>query len=131
MRTRALHDRRPTAPLAALLLLCPLPAQEKPQEKPPSPAAVKAAFILKFAAYVRREPEPAPQPGPEPGSRRDDRVVRIGIVGTDATAAFAQKLLPGKTVGDRKVEVVTLTVEQALGGAGHCHLLYIGSPIDA
>jgi hypothetical protein len=110
----------PAAVLAALLTTAAATAQEKGRQQGDVAAdAVKAAFVLKFASYVQPEtPRPATAP------------VRIGFVGDDPTAATARKILPGKTLGAARVEVIALTFEQALAGAHGCHLLYVGSPIE-
>lgn len=89
--------------------------------------AVGAAMLLKVAGYIEVQ---APKPGDPPPAPKKHR---IGVVGSDPTAMAVKKTLPGKSVGGAKVEVVTVTADDAAAGraAAQCDLLYIASAIDA
>ena len=90
-------------------------------------AAVRAAMLLKIAGYLEVEP---PKSGEQPTTTKQ---YRIGVVGNDATVAVAQKTLPGKSVGTAKVEVVSITTDDAIAGraAAQCDLLYVATGLDA
>ena len=112
---------------AVLLLATGMFAQESAQnpEADAKAAAVRAAFLFKFASYLTNE-----SPGPDP--RKPPSEYRIGIVGDDATAAIAKKLLPGKKIGEARIVIVTISADDAEAGraASQCDILYIATPIE-
>lgn len=93
-------------------------AQGKRAEKPEN---VKAMMLAKFAAFLNRTN--APKPGKE-------QPLRIGIVGTDATAAAAQKALPGRQVDGRTVAIVTVAIDDAKAGRAACDMLYLAADVE-
>ncbi|MBL9077899.1 MAG: YfiR family protein [Planctomycetes bacterium] len=102
---------------------------ETPPKPPPAerctPADARAGTVLKLAGYLT--PEKPPQ--------RDDHrapVFRIGVLGKDDVTAAAQRLLPGKQVGEATATVVAIETLTAIEGraAEHCDLLYVAQSID-
>ena len=77
-------------------------------------ATVKAAFLYKFAGYVEW-PDGALGPGDAPFT--------IGIAGSDDVAAELERLVPGRTVLNRRVAVRRLKEGDTPKGV---HLLYVG-----
>ncbi|MEO7742175.1 MAG: YfiR family protein [Usitatibacter sp.] len=77
-------------------------------------AAVKAAFLYKFAGYVEW-PDSALLPSEAPFT--------IGIIGADDVAAELDRLVPGRTVLNRRVVVRRVKEGEGLKGV---HLLFIG-----
>jgi hypothetical protein len=129
-----------TTPLQWLLLpllSATLVAQAVVQEPDPAAtaAAVRAAMLHKIAGYVEigdgKTGEPPPAPAPAPATAPKE--YRIGIVGSDATAAAALKTLPGKYVRGAKIAVVAVSADDAAAGraAEQCDLLYIATAVDA
>jgi len=113
----------------SLPLLCATVWAQAPVQEPDAAAksaAVRAALLYKIASYLEVE---KPKSGVPPAPAKQ---YRIGVLGDDATIATARKILPGKSIGDAKVEVVTVTVEDAAEGraTAKCDLLYIALPID-
>lgn len=108
-----------------LLLATVVFAQDSVQdpEADAKAAAVRAAFLFKFASYLTNELADPEKPAAE---------YRIGIVGDDATSAIAKKILPGKKVGEATITVVVISAADAEAGRaiGKCDMLYIAAPID-
>jgi hypothetical protein len=92
--------------------MCALAAAAHAQQA--AEATVKAAFLYKFAGYVEW-PDSAVQPADAPFT--------IGIVGADDVAAELERLVPGRSVLNRRVAVRRLKENDALKGV---HLLFIG-----
>lgn len=118
--------------LAVLLLRATLPAQAVVQEPDAAAtaAAVQAAMLHKIAGYVALEETKETKDGQQPPAPTK---YRIGVVGNDATVASATKTLPGKSVRGATVELVTVSVDDAIAGraAASCDLLYIAGAVDA
>lgn len=104
--------------MALAALSAPSRAQGKRVEKPEN---VKAMMLAKFVAFLTKAN------GTKPAK---DQPLRIGIVGTDATATAAQKALPGRQVDGRTVEIVVVTLDDARAGRSPCDLLYIANDIE-
>ena len=105
--------------MALAALSAPVRTQGKRVEKPEN---VKAMMLAKFAAFLTKAN------GPKPAK---DQPLRIGIVGADATAAAAQKALPGRQVDGRPVEIVAITLDDARAGRSPCDLLYVATDVEA
>jgi len=118
-----------------------------PAPEPVTPAELRAGTVLKLAAYLAPE-KPAPLPA-EKGEKtgktdRTDKAdqsekteskgppFRIGLLGKDDVTLVANKILPGKSVGDRKATVVAIDSLAAVEGraAESCDLLYVAASID-
>lgn len=108
--------------LAALAVLAaasaPGFAQSKRTEKSEN---VKAMMLAKFGAFLTRANPPQPA---------KDQPLRIGIVGTDATAAAAQRSLPDRKVDGRTVAIVAITLEDAKAARTPCDMLYVASDVE-
>lgn len=79
-----------------------------------SPAAVKAAFLHRFASYVAWPDELA-----------DDDAFTIGVSGADDVAEQLEGLLPGLTIQNRPARIRRIAGTADLAGV---HILYVGSP---
>ena len=77
-------------------------------------ATVKAAFLYKFAGYVE---------WPDSAVGPPDAPFTIGIVAADDIAAELERLVPGRTVLNRRIVVRRLKDTEGLKGV---HLLFIG-----
>lgn len=77
-------------------------------------ATVKAAFLYKFAGYVE---------WPDSALAPSDAPFTIGIIGADEVAAELERLVPGRTVMNRRIAVRRLKESDAVKGV---HLLFIG-----
>ena len=73
-----------------------------------SEAAIKAAFLLRFAAYVEW---PADSRGPPGGA------ITIGVLGDEAVTAELVRQAPGRRVGERPLAVRRLRPAEAPGEA--------------
>ncbi|MBK8097343.1 MAG: YfiR family protein [Planctomycetes bacterium] len=104
--------------MALATLSAPGSAQGKRAEKPEN---VKAMMLAKFAAFLTKANGTKPAKG---------QPLRIGIVGSDATAVAAQKALPGRQVDGRTVEIVAITLDDAKAGRSPCELLYVAIDIE-
>lgn len=79
-----------------------------------SPAAVKAAFLHRFASYVE-------WPGPPAG----DEPFTIAVCGADEVAQQLEGLLPGLKIQNRPARVRRVQVPEDLADV---HILYVGCP---
>jgi hypothetical protein len=79
-----------------------------------SPAAVKAAFLHRFASYVAWPDEPAA-----------DDPFTIAVAGADDVAEQLENLLPGLTIQNRPARIRRVAAADDLAGV---HILYVGSP---
>jgi hypothetical protein len=105
------HARRGLLCLAAASLAAfaaPVIAQQA------SEASVKAAFLYKFAGYVE---------WPDTAVGPPDAPFTIGVVGAEDVAAELERLVPGRTVLNRRIVVRRLKDAEGLKGV---HLLFIG-----
>lgn len=121
-----------------------------PASEPVTPAELRAGTVLKLAAYLSPE-KPAPRPAEKGGktgktdggdqpdrSEKNDKTekkgppFRIGLLGMDDVTSVATRILPGKSVGDRKATVVAIDSLAAVEGraAESCDLLYVAASID-
>jgi hypothetical protein len=82
-----------------------------------SEAAVKAAFIYRFANYVEW-PESAFAP---------DAPFTIGVAGADEVAAELEKIVPGRTVNGRRVVMRRIAEGESARGL---HVLFIGKGVS-
>ena len=108
------HARRRFYWLAAAAL-CALSSAIHAQQA--AEATVKAAFLYKFAGYVEW-PDSALALAPA------DAPFTIGIVGADDVAAELERLVPGRTVLNRRVAVRRMKESDHVKGV---HLLFLGS----
>jgi hypothetical protein len=106
-----IHARRGFLWLAAASLAA-LGPQAHAQQAPE--ATVKAAFLYKFAGYVE---------WPEGAFAAPDAPFVIGIVGAEEVAAELERLVPARTVLNRRVAVRRLKETESPRGV---HLLFIG-----
>ena len=81
-----------------------------------SPAAVKAAFLHRFASYVAWPDEPA-----------SDEPFTIAVAGADEVAEQLESLLPGLTIQNRPARIRRVAVADDLPGV---HILYVGHPVQ-
>ena len=109
--------RRTGGAASAALLLALAPAPLLAQATATA-ADVKAAFILKFGAFVDW---PAASAGPA------NAPMTVCIVGRDRVATVIGRQAAGATVGARPVTVRRLTTISAQSG---CHIAYIGGSAD-
>lgn len=79
-----------------------------------APAAVKAAFLHRFASYVAW-----------PDALADDDPFVIGVSGADEVAEQLESLLPGLTVQNRPARIRRVATADDLAGV---HILYVASP---
>lgn len=99
---------------AALVLVALVPllsAAQLPQDRP-TEAAVKAAFLFRFAAFVT---------WPEGAEARDS--IQFAIVGDAEIAEELRRRLPGRSVAGRAAVV---REHARLEDAGGAHVLYVG-----
>jgi YfiR/HmsC-like len=117
--------RRRCAALAAgaalLALPCPalaLLAQPAPAAAPPSDAAVKAAFLTKFPAYVAWPAAVRPRPGAP---------LHICILGGDPFGRLIDEAARGQQVDGHPLQVRRLNAPRQAGG---CHVAFVrgGAP---
>jgi YfiR/HmsC-like len=104
--------RRAILAAAAILLagvILPAAAQQATE------AAVKAAFLYKFAGYVEWPESAFPQP---------DTPFVFGVVGADEVAVELEKLVPGRTINGRRVVVRRIREGEGVRGL---HVLFVGS----
>jgi uncharacterized protein DUF4154 len=102
---------------AALLVSnAAVPAQE-PAALEASEAGVKAAYLYKFAAYVD---------WPESASA-GSRAFVIGVMDADEVAQELERIVPGRSVHDRPVEVRRLREGHSTAGL---HMLFVGRGAD-
>lgn len=81
-----------------------------------SPAAVKAAFLHRFASYVTWPGEPAA-----------DDPFTIAVAGADDVAEQLESLLPGLTIQNRPARIRRVAAADDLAGV---HILYVGHPVQ-
>ncbi len=110
-------------PALATMLVAQAAAQDQDAES--KTAAVRAALLFKIASYLTIDPD-------SPAAGKPRKEYRIGLLGDDKTTAMAQRMLPGKKVGDATVVIVTISTADALAGraAEQCDLLFIATPIE-
>jgi hypothetical protein len=96
--------------IIATLLLTPA-AVPRLQAAVYSDSTVKAAFLHRFASYVEWPALPADEP------------FVIGVVGAEDVALELQRLLPGRTIQNRRAEVRQVASRADLEGV---HILYVG-----
>jgi hypothetical protein len=82
-----------------------------------SEAAVKAAFIFRFANYVEWPENVFPPDAP----------FTIGIAGADEVATEIEKIVPGRTVNGRRV--VTRRIAEGESARG-LHVLFVGKAVS-
>jgi len=78
-------------------MLVLLSAGAAPPDEPPSEYEVKAAYLVNFARFVE---------WPESSFARNQRVLTIGILGTDPFGPAVQDLLEGRVLGSRTLTVL-------------------------
>ncbi|MEN3974906.1 YfiR family protein [Emcibacter sp. SYSU 3D8] len=84
----------------------------------PVEAAVKAAYLYKFGAFVR---------WPDSAFESPSAAVNVCIAGTDPFGDKLDKAVSGQRIGDRPIVVRRLkTVDPGSG----CQILYVGGPDD-
>ena len=76
---------------------------------------IKAAFLFNFARYVE---------WPADALSESDASIRICMIGSESFASVVSKIVSGKKVSERSVEVTTTT---DLSAADQCHILYVGT----
>jgi hypothetical protein len=114
---RNFFERGPGAVLRAacivfLLSCAPAHLVVAAQYRSVSADSVKAAFLFNFGSYVE---------WPADAMDADDLV--IGVVGADSIARELRRLLPGRTVENRRVHARALRPSDSLDDI---HILYIG-----
>ena len=75
---------------------------------------VKAAYLYKFASYVEWPPG---------AFVRDDSAIVIGVIGDEPLAGELSRMVVGKTVHGRQLEVRGLRRDASLAGV---HVLFVG-----
>lgn len=114
----ARHETRPRRWLgllaSALLLAGPVAAQPE-EEHAPGETEIKAAFVYKFTGYAE---------WPRPALGEADSPLVIGVAGADDIAAELRRIVSGRTVRDRPVNVRTVNSASDVAGV---HVLFIGS----
>ncbi len=98
------------------VLLFPCFAAVQAAEPVYSPAAVKAAFLHRFASYVAWPGEPT---GEDPFT--------IAVSGADEVAEQLESLLPGLTIQNRPARIRRVAAADDLAGV---HILYVGHPVQ-
>ena len=93
-----------------------VPAQE-PAALEASEASIKAAYLFKFAGYVDW-PESPPAAS---------RAFVIGVVDANDVAQELERIVPGRTIRERPVEVRRLHEGQSTEGL---HVLFVGAGAD-
>jgi hypothetical protein len=81
-----------------------------------SPAAVKAAFLHRFASYVAW-----------PGEPTSDDPFTIAVAGADEVAEQLESLLPGLTIQNRPARIRRVAAADDLAGV---HILYVGHSVQ-
>ena len=104
------HVRRLLRWCAAMACVAAAAAHAQQAAEP----AVKAAFLYKFAGYVEWPPATFASP---------ETPFVIGVAGNDAVAAELERLVPGRAIHQRPVQVRRLGDDAPLDGV---HLLFIG-----
>ena len=89
---------------------------EAAEEPVYSPAAVKAAFLHRFASYVAW-----------PGELIGDDPFTIAVSGADDVAEQLESLLPGLTIQNRPARIRRVAAADDLAGV---HILYVGHPVQ-
>jgi hypothetical protein len=79
-----------------------------------SEAAVKAAFLYKFPGYIEWPADAATPP---------DSPFVIAVAGADDVAAELERIVPGRTIGPRRIVVRRLREGEPLRGV---HVLFVG-----
>jgi hypothetical protein len=110
--------RKFTAVAAALWLLLPCAVAQAPTA--PTEAAVKAAYLYRFLAYVDWPAEALPASG-EP--------IVVGVLGSEAVAQALPGILAGRQVNGRPV--VSRSLASATAPLERLHALFIGRSVDA
>jgi hypothetical protein len=119
--------------LAALLAAGGAAAGEgKPAES--TEYEVKAAFLLNFTKFVT---------WPDKAFEKNESPFVIGVLGQDPFGATLDKMFEGKTVKDRKVEILRFTwperkegepagdaLQALVRGLKGCHLLFVSASED-
>ena len=103
------HVLRVAAIVAAALSLA-APAAAGPSEQ-----EVKAAYLLNFARYVT---------WPESAFETPDAPLRICVVGNEEFRALLEKIIAGKTVGERPVQAAS---RRSADAAVDCHVAFLNS----
>ena len=83
------------------------------QAQGPSESTVKAAFLYKFAGYVEWPPAALPPEAP----------LVIGVMAADEVLAELEKLVPGRQVNNRRINVRRVREGEPLRGV---HVLFVG-----
>jgi hypothetical protein len=96
----------------AFLALLAIPEFAQAQVQAASEAAVKAAFLFKFAGYVEWPVEPPP-----------DLPFVIGVVSSDEVATELERLAPGRAIRGRPVVVRRLKEGESFKDL---HMLFVG-----
>ena len=100
--------------IALVCILSTVGATVEAAEPVFSPAAVKAAFLHRFASYVAW-----------PDARMADDPFTIGVSGADDVAEQLESLLPGLTIQNRPARIRRVAAADDLAGV---HILYVGHP---
>lgn len=96
----------------AIVLACGAAALAVAQQA--SEATVKAALLFKFSGYVEWPPATFPAPGSP---------IVIGVAGADEIAAELERIVPGRLVNERPVQVRRLRDGESPRGL---NLLFVG-----
>ncbi len=99
------------ARIALVAIFCTFAGAVNAAERAYSPAAVKAAFLHRFASYVEW-----------PAAAASDEPFIIAVAGADDVAEQLERLLPGLKVQDRPAQVRRLAASEELTGV---HILYV------
>lgn len=89
--------------------------QPQPQSQPPREAAVKAAYLFKFASFVE---------WPAGTFQRVDDPLVIGVLGDDEVAAELGPMVAGRAVDGRPIVARRLAEGAATAGV---HVLYVAN----
>ena len=98
----------------ALLLFCIALAVPRFAEAVATEAALKAAFLFKFAGYVEWPAQAFP---------RADAPFVVAVVGADDVAAELERAVQGRTIQDRPIAVRRASGVAAVRGA---HMVFVG-----
>ena len=91
-------------------------AQSGSVESPEVVTQVKAAYLYKFGNYIEWPPA---------SFDSSESPIRIGVAGASQLSEVLQRLVVGRTIGGRSMEVLDLRPGDSVAGL---HILFIGDP---
>lgn len=118
---RIVNRRVLTLRVFAVLLLAAfvsgIPSSSVDANTDPKPeSSVKAAFVYQFANFVE---------WPETSFENRNSTLKIGVVGDEELLAALRKIVVGKKIGQRSIEIITNGLLE--DNFKECHILFIGT----